>query len=296
MEELRPHIDAALVQGLVAEQFPHLADQAVVPLSTDGTDHEIFRLGPQLAVRLPARESAARQVTREQQWLPRLAPGLPLPIPQPLHAGAPAADYPWPWSICPWLEGTPAGEAAGLNLALAAEDLGRFLIALRGLDADGGPRAGRSNHGRGVPLAHLDARVRADVATLGAEIDAGRLLAIWDQALAARTREGPGAWLHGDLHPANLLVRDGRMAAVLDFGLLGVGDPAVDLIVAWNLLDAPARRVFRDTAEADPAMWARGKGWAVYTAVIVLAFYRDTNPSLCRMAWRTVAELSAETD
>jgi aminoglycoside phosphotransferase (APT) family kinase protein len=143
-----------------------------------------------------------------------------------------------------------------------------------------------------VPLARLDERVRRDLAQLEREIDVGAILCVWDESLAAPTWDEPGAWLHGDLHPSNLLVRDGRIVAVLDFGLLGVGDPAADLFVGWSLLDAPSRAVFQEAAQADSAMWMRGRGWAVFNAVIALAFYRDSNPVLSKMAGRTLAEVA----
>lgn len=285
-------LDASLVRRLVSNQFPELADRAISPLVTAGTDNAIFRLGDDLAVRLPKRESAVSQVAKEQQWLPRLAPHLPLAIPEPVRTGAASEAYPWPWSICRWLDGRDAAQAGGLDLAQAAADLGRFLAALGSIDASGGPRAGPANHGRGVPLSFLDERVRGDVARLEDEIDIAATLKAWDEALSTPIWSGPGAWLHGDLHPSNLLVRDGRIVAVLDFGLLGVGDPAADLFVGWSLLDAPGRAVLRDAVQADEAIWRRGRGWAVFNAVIALAFYRESNPVLSRMARRTLAEIA----
>lgn len=294
MEDVQAVLDTARVRRLIAGQFPEWADQEITPLVSAGTDNAIYRMGEDLAVRLPLRESAVPQATREQQWLPRLAPHLPLAIPVPVGAGVAAEGYPWSWSVCRWLDGEDAASAEAIDLEGAASDLGGFLAALRAIDATGGPRAGRGNHGRGVPLAFLDERVRGDVAQLDGEIDVVATLSAWDQALAARVWDGPGAWLHGDLHPSNLLVRDGRIVAVLDFGLMGVGDPAADLFVGWSLLDAPARDVFRTAAGADDAMWTRGRGWAVFNAVIALAFYLETHPVLCRMARRTLAEIAAD--
>lgn len=289
--EVIPLLNAALVRRLVSAQFPEVAHLDLTPLVTAGTDNAIYRLGQDLAVRLPIRESAVPQVAREQQWLPRLAGHLPLSIPEPLHAGVATDDFPWPWSVCRWLDGQDAGQESLPDLAQAARDLGHFLVALRSIDAAGGPRAGRENHGRGVPLAFLDERVRRDVAQLEGEIDVVGTLDAWDDALAAPAWDEPGVWLHGDLHPSNLLVRGGRIVAVLDFGLMGVGDPAADLFVGWSVLDAPARAVFKVAALADEAMWTRGRGWAVFNAVIALAFYRDSNPVLSQMARRTLAEV-----
>lgn len=169
--------------------------------------------------------------------------------------------------------------------------MGRFLRALRAIRAVDGPLAGRENHGRGVALALLDDRVRRDVGRLEDAIDNHAALAAWEDALAAPAWSGPGAWVHGDIHPGNLLMRDGRIVAVLDFGLMGVGDPACDLLVAWSLLDGPARDVFRHEVEADEAMWRRGRGWAVFSAVIALAFYMESNPTLCGISRRTLIEV-----
>lgn len=202
MEEM-PWLDVELVQRLVRGQFPELADLDLAPLVTAGTDNAIFRMGRDLVVRLPVRESAVPQVAHEQQWLPRLAPHLPLATPEPLYAGVATDDFPWPWSICRWLDGQDAAQGNLSDLSQAASDLGRFLAALRSIDAAGGPRAGRANHGRGVPLAFLDERVRQDVAHLDGEIDVSATLDAWDEALAAPAWDEPGVWLHGDLHPSN---------------------------------------------------------------------------------------------
>lgn len=288
-----PRIDTSLVARLISHQFPRWAHLPLEPVASAGSDNAIFRLGPDLAVRLPKRESAAPQAQREHQWLPRLAPALPLLAPVPIAVGAPASDYPWSWCVVPWLPGEDAFHAPPDDLAQAARDLAGFLMALRTADPTGGPAAGRENSGRGVPLRYLDARVRRDVQALGGEIDGPAVLRVWEQALAAAEWSGPGAWVHGDLHPSNLLVRGGRVVGVLDFGLLGVGDPACDLFVAWSLLDARARPVLRQRLDCDEAMWLRGRGWAVFNAVIALAFYLTTNPTLCAMSRRTLDEVVA---
>lgn len=284
-------IDEPLVRALVDDQFPQWSDLPLRRTLSAGTDNAIFRLGEGLAVRLPIRTSAAPQAEREQRWLPILAPALPLEIPTPLAAGRPTEGYPWAWSVCAWLAGVDAAAAPPLDLTQAGRDLGAFVAALGRIDASDGPAAGRGNKGRGVPLSLLNERVRADIATLGAEIDGAAVLNAWEEALAVPAHSGRGTWLHGDLHPSNLLVRDGRIAGVLDFGLLGVGDPACDLFVAWSYLDAPARRVFQQAAGADEAAWLRGRGWAIFSAVIALAFYLQKNPTLCAMSRRTLAEV-----
>ena len=284
-------IDEPLVRALVDGQFPRWSDLPLRRTLSAGTDNAIFRLGEGLAVRLPMRESAAPQAEREQRWLPRLAPALPLEIPTPVAAGRPGEAYPWAWSVCPWMAGVDAAAAPPLDLTQAGRDLGEFVAALGRIDASGGPAAGRANKGRGLPLALLGERVRADIAALGAEINGAAVLDAWEEAVAAPAHRGHGTWIHGDLHPSNLLVRDGRIAGVLDFGLLGVGDPACDLFVAWSYLDGPARRVFQHATEAGEAAWLRGRGWAIFSAVIALAFHLHSNPTLCAMSRRTLAEV-----
>lgn len=286
-----PRIDEALVRRLLAAQFPHWADLPLQTVESAGTDNAIYRLGEGLAVRLPKRESAAPQAEREQQWLPKLAGALPLAIPAPIGAGRPDGGYPWAWSVYPWMAGADAATDQVSDLPQAARDLGGFLTALGRIDAAGGPAAGRANSGRGVPLAILDKRVRNDVAALGDEIDGPAVLQAWEEALAAPVHDAPGAWVHGDLHPSNLLVREGRIVGVLDFGLLGVGDPACDLFLAWSFLDTPSREVFREVLKVDQAAWLRGRGWAIFSAIIALAFYLRTNPTLCAMSRRTLAEV-----
>jgi len=289
--QVDPRIDEALVRRLLTRQFPAWAELPLEAVSSAGTDNAIFRLGDELAVRMPKRASAAPQAEREHRWLPMFAPRLPLTIPAPLAAGRPDENYPWSWSILPWMPGADAASAPISDLFQAARDLGAFLQALRRIEADGGPVAGRANSGRGVPLALLDKRVRADVAALSGEIDGAAILDAWEEALAAPVLSSAGTWVHGDLHASNLLVRDGQIVAVLDFGLLGVGDPACDFFVAWSVLDAESRDVFREAVGADEAAWQRGRGWAIFNAIIALAFYLGNNPTLCSMSRRTLTEV-----
>lgn len=286
-------VDGELAAQLVAAQFPQWRGLAPAAVRSDGTDNALFRLGPSLVARFPRRETASAQAAKEARWLPELAPRLPLPIPAPLALGAASDAFPWAWSVCPWFDGADGASAPVADLVQAAADLGGFLAALRAADAANGPAAGMENSGRGLPLARLDERVRRDIAVLGAEIDGRAVLAVWEDALSAPVWGRPGAWVHGDLHPGNLLVRDGRIAAVLDFGLLGVGDPAADLIVAWSWLDAGSRPAFRDAAALDAAAWRRGRGWAVFNAVIALAYYLHANPALCAMSRRTLSAVTA---
>ncbi len=265
----RLEIDADLVRRLIAAQFPDWAGLQVTGLAS-GHDNRSFRLGDGLIVRMPSAERYASQAAKEQCWLPQLAPKLPLPIPAPLAIGEPGEGYPWRWQVLRWIEGDTAAAAPVASLTQFALDLADFLAALQRIDAVGGPAAGPHSFWRGGPLATYDGETRAAIAALAGRIDALAATAMWEAALAARWG-GPPVWFHGDVAPGNLIVRDGRLAAVIDFGCCGVGDPACDLVIAWTYLDSPARTAFRAALLLDDATWARARGWAVWKALIVLA-------------------------
>ncbi len=267
----RDLIDAALAARLVAAQFPRWAALPVVPVARQGWDNRTFRLGDTMSVRLPTAPGYVPSVGKEDTWLPRLAPHLPRPVPEPLALGAPTAEYPWPWSVRRWLDGHPATPDRIGDQAAFARDVAGFLVALQDIDPTGGPAAGAHCFHRGGPLTFYDAEARAAIDVLGPRIDAAAATGVWEAALAARWTGRP-VWFHGDVAVGNLLVDDrGRLAAVIDFGTCGVGDPAGDLVVSWTLLDGPGRAAFRAAVPADEAMWARARGWALWKALIVAA-------------------------
>ena len=284
-------IDALLVQRLIAGQFPQWANLPVAPVSSAGTDNAIYRLGQDMAVRLPRRPGASGQVEKECRWLPKLAPHLPLDVPIPLGLGAPADGYPCHWSVCRWLTGETAANTPITNLDQAASDLARFISALQCIDASGGPAPGSHNSGRGEPLAMRDAETREAIGRLHGIIDTGMATAAWDLALQTPTWSRPPVWLHGDLLPSNLLVQDGRISAIIDFGCLSIGDPACDLMVAWTVLSAEARVGFRAALAIDDATWIRGSGWALSFGLIALPYYMQSNPVLTDIARRTIHEV-----
>ncbi|MDP1617600.1 aminoglycoside phosphotransferase family protein [Phenylobacterium sp.] len=266
----RVKVDEATVAVLVADQFPQWGDLAVTRVRPGGWDNRTFRLGDALLVRMPAAAHYIAQVEKEQAWLPRLAAALPLPIPAPVAVGAPGRGYPFPWSICAWIEGETVAAAEGLDHEALAQDLANFLLALHAIDASDGPAAGAHNFHRGGDPAVYDGQTRAAVETLGDQIDGAAALALWDAALATRW-DRLQVWIHGDVAPGNLLVRDGRLAAVIDFGTCGVGDPACDLAFAWTFLSEAAREIFRQRLGLDDDTWLRGQAWALWKALIVVA-------------------------
>ncbi|MCX4908868.1 aminoglycoside phosphotransferase family protein [Streptomyces sp. NBC_00878] len=288
-------ISAALVGRLVAEQFPEWAGLPVKEVVSAGTDNAMYRLGDDMVVRLPRLPDGARQVDKEQRWLPRLAPQLPLAVPVPLAKGAPGEGYALPWSVFRWLDGDNVYDAplsGDAELAYAAVELGRFVAALRTVDATGGPPSWR-----GGPLTDGgDDDVRAAIRDLGAvsTLDEDIATAAWEDALRLPQRDGDPVWLHGDLLPGNLLARGGRLSAVIDFGGLGVGDPAADAVAAWAVFNAETRSLFRDAADVDDATWARGRGWALCFGLVAEHYYRVTNPVLAAVGHRAVAEALAD--
>ncbi|WP_042391298.1 aminoglycoside phosphotransferase family protein [Streptacidiphilus melanogenes] len=280
-----------LVRRLIAEQFPQWARLPVELVDRDGTSNAMFRLGDDMVVRLPRIAGAAEDVQKEHTWLPRLAPQLPVAIPVPLGQGGPGAGYPWSWSVYGWLDGAnpvvgrrPPGDDSPL-----AEDLAAFTKALRAIDPEGGPAAYRSE-----PLAARDAATRRAVAALDGVIDADTVEAVWEDALGVPEWDGPAVWIHADLQPGNLLVSEGRLTGVIDFGCLGLGDPAVDFMPAWYVLPGAARPVFRAAVGADEASWARARGWALSVALMELQYYRDTNPVMTAVAGHVLKEILAE--
>jgi aminoglycoside phosphotransferase (APT) family kinase protein len=286
----------ALVRRLLAAQFPHWADMPIAPVPSAGTDNALYRLGDAMVVRLPRVHWAIDNVEKEQRWLPRLAPSLPLEVPLPLAVGLPGEGYPWPWSISRWLAGADATLRRFDDPCQAARDLAQFVTALQAVDAAGGPPPGAHNSFRGAPLAQRDAPTRDALAELreqrarglhsGLDLDAAT--AAWEAALCAPPWRGPHVWIHGDLLPGNLLVRSGRLCAVIDFGCLGVGEPAIDLTPAWTLFSGPARAAYRAALGVDDATWARGRGWALSYGLIALPYYWRTNPTLAGVYRRAI--------
>lgn len=286
-------INVSLVRELVTAQFPQWADLSIKPVEFDGWDNRTFRLGEDMSVRLPGAVRYAGQVEKEHRWLLRLAPLLPLPIPVPLAMGVPADGYPWHWSVYRWLEGENATIESISDLDQLATTLAQFLTALQRIDPAGGPPPGLHNFFRGGPLTIYDSETRDAIATLHGKIDTDAVTAVWEAALQA-TWHGPPVWLHGDVSATNLLVKRGRLSAVIDFGCSGVGDPACDLTIAWTLFSGESREAFRAALPVDRASWARGRGWALWKGLITLAECMNTNSLEAGKARRAIDEVLAD--
>jgi aminoglycoside phosphotransferase (APT) family kinase protein len=286
-------IDTALVKQLIRKQFPQWAELPVAPVGNGGWDNKTFRLGDRMLVRLPSASRYVAQVEKEHRWLPVLGPHLPLPIPVPLGLGAPGAGYPWPWSIYGWLDGEPAQVGRIHDLGQFAADLAGFLSALRGIDAQYGPVAGTHNFHRGGSLAVYDAETRSLIDTLANEIEVEAVTEVWDTALASSWQR-PHVWVHGDVAADNILVKDGRLCGVIDFGCVGIGDPSCDLVIAWTFLDPASRVRFRAAIALDLATWERARGWAIWKALISLVRHRGTNLTEAEKARQVIRGIVSE--
>lgn len=264
-------------------------------LPAPGWDNRTFRLGDTLLVRLPSGAAYAGQVEKEQRWLRRLAPMLPLPIPQPMALGEPDEGYPWHWSVYRWLDGEPASVAQVTDRRALAIDLAAFLKALWRIDASEGPTFGAHNFFRGGPLATYDSEARRAIEALRGRIDAAKALEMWECAAATTWRHAP-MWVHGDMSAGNLLVREGRLGAVIDFGMLGTGDPACDLAIAWTFLEGENRDAFRAATGLDAQTWQRGRAWALWKAAIVAAEMCATNELENAQCWRTLDQVLGSVD
>ena len=285
MHEAQVDVGADDVRRLLASQLPDLADLPIERVPSSGTDNTIYRLGDELVVRLPLIDWAVRQVELEHEWLPKLAPLLPLAVPEPVAVGEPGCGYPWRWSVYRWIEGANPDPAECDGLEALALDLAAFVRALRGVELQAVPRSSR-----GVPLRASDEAIRGAIEQVRHELDADVLLAAWEDSLAAPKWDGAWVPVHGDLSDGNLLVRDGRLRAVIDFSCFGLGDPANDLDVAWDLFSGRSRDRFRTALDADDATWRRARGWAI-KSVYGIPYYERTNPGIVARARRRLGNV-----
>ena len=287
-------IDVEVARALVADQAPDFAALPLRRVASGGTDNAVFRLGEELALRMPLTPGAVDGLRKELRWMPVLAPHVSVEIPEVVTTGEPSSDYPFPWAVVRWLAGEDASVAPFRSMDEAADDLGRFVHELQTIDPSDVAPPGSEGFSRGLPLAGRDDAFRSFLRQCEGLLDVRRVAEIWDDALAAPEWDGPPVWLHADLLPANLLLREGRLAAVLDFGAMASGDPAYDITPAWHVLDAASRPAFLDLVGADEAMRRRARGLVVSGAVIAWPYYQHTNPTMVAVAQRGLDEVLAD--
>ncbi len=295
LHEDEVRIDQDLVRQLLGTQLPDLANLDLRLIPTQGTDNVVFRLGAELSVRLPRKPSAVRSLLIEREWLPQVAPRLPLAVPLPVASGEPSGAYPFPWMVCTWVSGRPLPPGGGLSGG-DVDTLAEFVAALQALEVTGGPQVQPGQ--RAGPVAAYDAVARAALKDVSALKAAGRIepdlvdedaaVSVWRAAVEAPEWQGPGAWVHRDLQGGNLLTVDGRLSGILDFGGLAVGDPAGDVMAAFHVFSDESWSMFRTAVAADDATWARARGWALTQGLEALPYYLDTHPGMVAMARRVI--------
>jgi aminoglycoside phosphotransferase (APT) family kinase protein len=262
-------ISSETVSQLIREQLPQWADLEVTPVLEQGNDNRTFRLGDELAVRLPSAEGYVAGVTKEDLCLPVLARYLSTDVPVPVATGVPSEEYPYPWSVRHWIVGTTLDRDPALDRVALAKDLGLFMRELRAVPPVEGPAAGAHSFYRGTHPSVYGDQVQQALGQLGNQVDVEACQAIWNEAVRTAWPTDP-VWFHGDVAPGNLLTDRGRLAAVIDFGTCGVGDPACDLVIAWTVFPKAERGIFRDAAALPDDAWARGRGWALWKALVTL--------------------------
>jgi aminoglycoside phosphotransferase (APT) family kinase protein len=256
-----------VARALIAEQCPQWAHLPIVDVPVNGWDNSSFRLGDDKLVRLPSHERYVLGVHKEHRWLPWLAPQLPLAIPTPLYLGHPGTEFPRSWSVYGWIDGEPLSTGRIDDHVQLATDVADFLRVLYSLDGSDGPPAGKQNFMRGLPLTVFDEQTREAIETQRDTLDVPAVTALWEEACSTAWAGDP-VWFHGDVAPNNLLVRDGRLCAFIDFGTSGVGDPACDVVLGYTFLSGAARAAYRERLALDDDTWTRGRGWALWKALI----------------------------
>ncbi|WP_283750386.1 aminoglycoside phosphotransferase family protein [Bacillus cereus] len=280
-------INVSLVEKLIQEQLPEWAHLEVKPVKLSGHDNRTFHLGDQMSVRLPSAAAYAPQVEKENKWLPILSKELSLPISAPIAKGNPSEEYPWSWSINKWIEGETVTKENVRDLKGFATDLGSFLVELQSIDTSNGPVAGAHNFYRGGLISVYDEEARVAIVNNKDVFDETLLKHLWDLALRSTWNRKP-VWVHGDVAPGNLLVKDGKLCAVIDFGILGVGDPACDAAMAWTFFDKNSRKILKKVLRMDEETWNRARGWALWKALITYDANKNSNKRVAEESYRVI--------
>jgi len=280
-------VDDEIVRRLVTEQFADIAHLPIRRIGSTGTVNALFRIGDDYVARLPLLEEWSDDIDREWRWIPWFAGRLTsVRLPDPVFKGAPDGAYPFLWSVYRWIDGAPYDDALVDDERSAAETLARFVLELRSLEVvDDAPTGGRD------PLRELDEDTREAIRGSAGVIDVDAAMRVWEEALDAPSWNGERSWIHGDLLRPNLLVRDGRLEAVIDFGFIGVGDPATDLMPAWEVFGRVGKDVFRSMLDPDEGTWTRGRGIALHQAAMVIPYYRETNPAFVELSRRAIEQI-----
>lgn len=283
-------VDKILVRDLIATQFPQWKNLKIQPVATSGWDNVTFHLGNNMLVRLPSAKVYELQVEKEHKWLPVLGPELPLPIPMPIAMGEPSEIYPLKWSVYRWLEGEALASAKNINLTTIASSLARFLTVFQRIDATGGPLPGLHSFYRGGELEVYDDETRKAIDCLKNKINAPIATEIWERAIETKW-DHPPVWVHGDISRGNLLVKEGKLCAVIDFGQLAIGDPACDLALAWTLFKGESRQAFKRNLQLDSDTWLRGLAWTLWKALIEAAGFTNPNNAESKRALYIIDEV-----
>ncbi|WP_442603078.1 aminoglycoside phosphotransferase family protein [Paenibacillus sp. KN14-4R] len=281
------NIDVNVVKRLINEQFPEWSKLEIRPVKNGGNDNRTFHLGDDMSVRLPSAEDYVPQVEKEQKWLPKLSKELSLPISTPLAKGNPSKEYPFPWTVNKWVEGETLNLKNINDLSQLAKDLGTFLNELQSIDASGGPLAGKHNFYRGGNVAVYDQETRDAIEQNKDILNVSLLNEIWELALDSKWAANP-VWVHGDIAPGNILVKDGKLSAIIDFGILGIGDPSCDAAMAWTFFDNTSRKVFKNTLNMDEGTWNRARGWALWKALITYNWNRNSNKVIAEESYNII--------
>ena len=280
------HIDAKLLRRLLESQFEQWSQQPLSFVSSSGTCNVIYRIGKDLCARLPRQPSDARYLEKELEWLPMLSSHLSIKVPRPIARGVPGIGYPFTWAVYEWLEGEPFDAEEIGGRPRIAESLAQLVAQLRVIDTTHAPKSNRD-----AALSANNPSVLEAIESLDENIDRDAVRSVWEASVRVPAWKGDDLWIHGDLLPTNILVKNHQLTAVIDFGLVGVGGPAVDIIPAWSTLRGEARQTFRSALNIDSVIWARARGLALRQALKIIPYYLESNPSFSVMARRTVEEI-----